>query len=84
VDEAILTLSRLRAIYPLNQEASLLQLKINQLIQTPQEFRQTLQNKYNAALEYLNPSEEGAQPDPDRAISELEDLQIVNPQFPGD
>jgi hypothetical protein len=83
VDEAILTLSRLRAIYPLNQEASLLQLKINQLIQTPQEFRQTLQNKYNAALEYLNPSEEGAQPDPDRAISELEDLQIVNPQFPG-
>jgi hypothetical protein len=80
--QAELTLTRLRAIFPLNQQASLLQLKINQLTESPADFRQTLQNKFTNALRLLNPTEPGQEPDPERAISELEDLQIVDPQFP--
>lgn len=67
----------LQIVYPLNQEASLLSLKINQLID-PDAFTELFKLKVeNAKQNYKNPDNRNS------AYTDLLDLYEINPNYPG-
>ena len=77
LSEAMQKLKELRDVVPLNQEANLLNLKI-QKIMNPQEFSQNFGKRIASARESLKNPEKRKE-----AYSELEDLYKTEPNYPG-
>ncbi|MBR5934370.1 MAG: hypothetical protein IK002_10325 [Treponema sp.] len=70
-------LQEVQLVYPLNQEASLLTLRIDQ-ISDPQAFNTMFERKYNSAkANYKNPAKI------QEAYSDLKDLAEIRPDYPG-
>ncbi|MGI5174621.1 hypothetical protein H0R92_13605 [Treponema sp. OMZ 840] len=66
-----------QVLYPLNQEANLLALRISKVI-NPADFEEIFKQRYTAAKnEYRNPATVG------RAYADLKDLYEINPKYPG-
>ena len=76
-DRAIEKLEELRLVYPLNQEANLTTLRIQQ-IREPKEFAVRFEQKINAIKEDYKVKEKQRQ-----AYSDLLDLYEINPDYPG-
>ncbi len=74
-DEAKKRIQEVRIVFPINQEAALLDLKIDQLID-PDAFNDTFRRKVSEAQASLKSR-------PQEAYSELQDLAEINPRFPG-
>ncbi|MFP4363352.1 MAG: hypothetical protein ACLFR1_05735 [Spirochaetia bacterium] len=68
-------LLRVRIPFPLNQDASLLSLRIEQL-KDPENFTELFRERFNAAVEKLDTN-------PQEAYVELQDLQEINSGWPG-
>ncbi len=70
-------LKEIQLVYPLNQDASLLTLRIDQLID-PVAFQEQFREKFNAARrDYRDPEKQQT------AYSDLLDLYAINPGYPG-
>ena len=70
-------IKNVQVLYPLNQEANLLSLRISQLI-NPGDFEELFKQRYAAARkEYRNPATVS------RAYADLKDLYEIDPSYPG-
>ena len=77
LEQARAKLRTLQLIYPLNQDASLLILKIDRLVD-PDAFNAMFEQKIQAArVEYKNPAKQN------QAYADLLDLQQINPNYKG-
>jgi hypothetical protein len=74
-DYARQKIQEVRILYPLNQDASLLELKIEQIID-PETFAISFKQRLAGAQEKLTGN-------PQEAYSELQDLAEINPKYPG-
>lgn len=74
-DEAKKKIQAVRIVFPINQEASLLDLRIDQLID-PDAFNEVFRRKVGEAQASLKSR-------PQEAYSELQDLAELNPRYPG-
>lgn len=74
-EEAKAKIQEVRIIFPLNQEAGILSLRIDQLID-PDAFGADFRRRFNEAQANLATS-------PQEAFSDLQDLAEINPRFPG-
>ena len=74
-EEAKSKLQTVRIVFPINQEAGLLELRIDQLID-PDAFNAAFRRKVTEAQAKMKAS-------PQEAYSELQDLAEINPRFPG-
>lgn len=70
---ALTNIRNVQNVYPLNKEARLLTLKIQQETD-PEGFPRQFENQYNAAKMNSNPSQR---------LADLEDLYEINPKYPG-
>jgi len=70
-------LNEVRVIFPLNQEAGVLALRIDQIID-PDAFRRDFGVKFNAARSKIKAKE-----NPGEAYSELQDLSAIDAKYPG-
>lgn len=77
LEQAKKKLQEVQLVYPLNQEASLLTLRIDQLID-PDSFNQMFVQKVNAAKENYKVAARAQQ-----AYADLLDLYQINPNYPG-
>lgn len=68
-------IEEVKIVFPLNQEASLLSLRIEQ-VQDPEVFNASFRKK-------IADAQEKAKDRPQEAYSELQDLSSINPNFPG-
>ncbi|HOM23742.1 MAG TPA: hypothetical protein PLK03_07935 [Termitinemataceae bacterium] len=68
-------IQEVRLLFPLNQEASLLDLQIDQILD-PQAFAANFRQRLTMAQAKLTTA-------PQEAYSELQDLYTINPQYPG-
>ncbi|AEE17161.1 hypothetical protein Trebr_1739 [Treponema brennaborense DSM 12168] len=77
LNQAKTKLRELQLVYPLNQEASLLTLRIDQLV-NPSDFASLFENKIAAAKnDYKDPDKRQS------AYTDLVDLYEINPSYPG-
>ena len=77
LEQAKIKLRSVQLIYPLNQEASLLTLRIDRLI-NPQAFNAMFERKVlSAQQDYKNPAKQN------QAYADLLDLQQINPNYKG-
>lgn len=77
MDEALKKLQELQLVYPLNQEAALLTLRIQKVLR-PDEFEAMFERKVAAArVNYKNKETQ------QQAYSDLLDLAEINPNYPG-
>ncbi|MFQ3547157.1 MAG: hypothetical protein SNJ56_02375, partial [Termitinemataceae bacterium] len=74
-DRARENIQKVRILFPINQEASLLELQIDQLID-PAAFTANFKKKLDAAQAKLNTQ-------PQEGYAELQDLFTINPSYPG-
>ena len=70
---ALMNIRNVQNVYPLNKEARLLALKIQQELD-PEGFPRQFENQYNAARLNANKNER---------LADLEDLYEINPKYPG-
>jgi len=70
-------ISEVKVVFPLNQEARVLELQIDQL-SDPDEFGRKFARMFNESREKLD-----ARNDLTTAYSDLQDLQTINPRYPG-
>ncbi|MFW5801334.1 MAG: hypothetical protein ACOCVC_04840 [Spirochaeta sp.] len=74
-DQAVDNLNAVISAQPFNQEARVLQLRIQQRLD-PDGFQQTFEARYNDALERRAT-------DPENALVDLQDLATIQPDYPG-
>lgn len=77
LNQAKKKLQEVQLVYPLNQEASLMTLRIDQLID-PESFNEMFEQKVNAAKENYKIAERAQQ-----SYADLLDLYEINPKYPG-
>lgn len=70
-------ISEVKIAFPLNQEARVLELRINQL-SDPDEFAKSFTRMYNDAVKKIE-----SKLDLSTAYSDLKDLEAINPRYPG-
>ncbi len=70
-------ISEVKVAFPLNQEARVLELKIDQL-SDPDEFNKSFSRMFNAAVSKLD-----SRQDLNTAYSDLKDLEAINARYPG-
>ncbi|HOZ72756.1 MAG TPA: hypothetical protein PK179_09610 [Spirochaetales bacterium] len=70
-------ISEVKVVFPLNQEARVLELRIDQL-SDPDEFGRSFARLYNEAKAKID-----ARADLTTAYSDLQDLEAINPRYPG-
>jgi len=68
-------INQVKVVFPLNQDASVLALRIDQIVD-PATFRLSFDTKYNEAKSALKTN-------PRDAYSQLQDLSAINPNYPG-
>jgi hypothetical protein len=74
-DAAKKAINQVKVVFPLNQEAGVLALRIDQLTD-PAVFKQTFAMKYQEAVA-------GLKTNPREAYSQLQDLAAIDPRYPG-